>query len=261
MRRRRRSPRRRRGLRSRCGRRRAGSARSGGPASRRRTRRSRAGPRRVSIANTCAAPAASAACTAHRPTGPRPSTATLSPGSHAALGDGVVAGAHHVAGEQRDVVWTCRRGPGAASGSALGTSACSACVPCSEPSAAPWPNVRAALALVVVAAQAEEAGAAGACGSSPSTRSPGATRVTSSPAASTVPTNSWPIVKPGSILHAPVVDVQVRAADARWPRSRTIASSRALELGLGPLVDADLAGRLEGDGSHRLVRHVVASSS
>jgi hypothetical protein len=33
-------------------------------------------------------------------------------------------------------------------------------------------------------------------------------------AASTVPTYSWPIVKPGSICHAAVEDVEVRAADA-----------------------------------------------
>ena len=37
----------------------------------------------------------------------------------------------------------------------------------------------------------------------PSTRSPGATRVTPSPAAETVPTNSWPSVNPGSILTRP----------------------------------------------------------
>ena len=37
----------------------------------------------------------------------------------------------------------------------------------------------------------------------PSTRSPGATRVTASPTATTVPTYSWPIVKPGSICTRP----------------------------------------------------------
>ena len=37
----------------------------------------------------------------------------------------------------------------------------------------------------------------------PSTRSPSATLVTWSPVASTVPTNSWPIVKPGSIWTRP----------------------------------------------------------
>ena len=34
--------------------------------------------------------------------------------------------------------------------------------------------------------------------------------------------------------------------------TRTIASSRRAELGLGNVVDPDLAGRLEGDGTHRL---------
>ena len=88
----------------RADRRRAGSPRSGGRGSRRSSRATSSRCATVSIANTGPAPAASATCTAHSPTGPSPSTATLSPGLDAALGDRVVAGAHHVAGEQRDVV-------------------------------------------------------------------------------------------------------------------------------------------------------------
>ena len=59
---------------------------------------------RVDRDHAAPAPSASAACTAQRPTGPRPRTATVAPGSTPALDHRVVAGAHHVAGEQRDVV-------------------------------------------------------------------------------------------------------------------------------------------------------------
>jgi hypothetical protein len=52
-------------------------------------------------------------------------------------------------------------------------------------------------------------------------------------------------------LHAPVEDVQVRAAHARRldPDDRVFGIDR---LGLGALLDADDAGGLEGDGSHGL---------
>ena len=64
------------------------------------------------------------------------------------------------------------------------------------------------------------------------------------------PTYSWPIVKPGSMAtrpwkmcrslpHTPVASM------------RTIASSGRLQLGVGALVDAHLARRLEGDGVHQ----------
>src|SRR6202035_1467321 len=54
----------------------------------------------------------------------------------------------------------------------------------------------------------------------------------------------------GLDLHAPVVDVEVRAADARRldPDDRVAG---VLECRLGPIVDPNLAGGLEGDGSHR----------
>ena len=122
---------------------RAGPPRSGGPgcAPKRLAPSSRRSGT-VSIAITCAAPAARAACTAHRPTGPEAEHGGGVAGLQPAVGDGVEAGAHHVAGEQRDVVASCPRAPCAATRLAFGTSACSACVPCSEPSVAPWPNVR-----------------------------------------------------------------------------------------------------------------------
>ena len=54
-------------------------------------------------------------------------------------------------------------------------------------------------------------------------------------------------------LHPPVVDVEVRAADA----AGLDADDRVVgleQLGLGHLVDSHLAGRLEGHGSHRALR-------
>ncbi len=83
-----------------------------------------------------------AACTAHSPTGPEPEHRNDVARAHAAVLDRVKAGAHHVAGEQRHIVCSCPPARGAARGWRAGTSAMSACVPCSEPSVAPWPNVR-----------------------------------------------------------------------------------------------------------------------
>ena len=68
--------------------------------------------------------------------------------------------------------------------------------------------------------------------------------------ASTVPTYSWPIVKPGLDLDAAVVDVQVRAAHAGGLDLHD-RIARVEISGSGTSVDAHLAGRLEGDGAHR----------
>ena len=81
---------------------------------------------------------------------------------------------------------------------AVGTSAWSAWVPWSEPSAAPWPNTRA-WSHFMYQPRMQKKHRPQAVWKHPRTRSPSATLVTWSPAASTVPTNSWPIVKPGSI--------------------------------------------------------------
>ena len=49
-----------------------------------------------------------------------------------------------------------------------------------------------------------------------STRSPGATVLTPAPTCSTVPTASWPRIRPGGHLgHVPLQYVQVRTADGR----------------------------------------------
>jgi hypothetical protein len=49
--------------------------------------------------------------------------------------------------------------------------------------------------------------------------------------------------------HAPVVDVEVRAADAGGlhPDDRVVPRR---QLGLGTILDPDLSGRLEGDRLH-----------
>src|SRR5215211_1817662 len=155
----------------------------------------------VSIAITLAAPEALAAWTAHRPTGPRPSTATESPGRTPAWSTAcqpvpITSPANRAAssdmpsGTRRSVRLAC------------GTSTCSAWAPWSEPSARPWPKTRPSSHLwksprrqKKQVPQAEQ--------KQPSTRSPSDASVTASPAATTVPTNSWPSVKPGSISTRP----------------------------------------------------------
>ena len=88
---------------------------------------------------TCAAPAARAAWTAHSPTGPRPSTATLSPGrtGRAAWKPVPITSPAKSATSLAIPSGTRRRVR-----LAWGTSACSAWVPCRPPRAAPWPKVR-----------------------------------------------------------------------------------------------------------------------
>ncbi len=84
----------------------------------------------------------------------------------------------------------------------------------------------------------------------PSTRSPTATRVTASPAATHRADVLVPDREAGLDLDAAVVDVQVRAAHA----GRLDAHDRVAgveQLGLGTVLDADDAGGLEGDGAHR----------
>ena len=92
------------------------------------------------------------------------------------------------------------------------------------------------VALVVVAAAAEEAGAAGGAGSS---RARGRRRprsVTASPAAITVADELVADHEAGLDLDAPVVDVQVRPADAGRLDAHDRVVGRA-ELGLGALLD------------------------
>ena len=147
-------------------------------------------------------PTAFATWTAHRPTGPSPSTATVSPGSDAGLrrrrGSRCPSRRRRTAPRRR----TCPRGRAAASRLACGTSTCSACAPWSEPRVAPWPNTRAS-SHFWKAPRMQKKHAPHAVWKQPSTRSPTATRVTASRPRSTVPTNSWPIMKPGSILTRP----------------------------------------------------------
>ena len=202
----------------------------------------------VSTAITVSAPAAFAACTAQRPTGPRPSTATLPPGSRSGLGDRVVAGAHHVAGEQGDVV-------GEPSGTrrrvrfAFGTSSCSACAPCSEPSVAPWPKTRPRSHLWKSPAAAEEALAAGGAVGA---RGPGRRRRRRDLVAGREHRADVLVAdhEAGLDLDPPVVDVEVGAADsARLDPDHGVVGGDRLRI--RPLLDPHLSRRLEGHCPHR----------
>ena len=156
----------------------------------------------LSMAITFAAPAALAAWTAQRPTGPEAEHGRGVAGPQPGLVDRVPAGAHHVAGEQRDVV-------GHALGHApqrevrvrdehlLGLGALERAERLAVAEHAPL------VALVEVAAAAEEALAAGRAVAARARGRPRPPAVTPSPAATTVPTNSWPSVKPGSICTRP----------------------------------------------------------
>ena len=115
------------------------------------------------------APAASATWTAHRPTGPEPQDRDAVAGPDPALLDGVVAGAHHVPGEQRHIVGDRVPAPAAASGSPSARAPARPGCPGGS-RAARRGRTPASVALVVDAAQAVEARAAGACESS---RAPG----------------------------------------------------------------------------------------
>ena len=96
----------------------------------------------VSIAITSEAPAAFAACTAQSPTGPRPRIAAVSPSA---------SGRESIAWKPVPITSPANRATSSERPSgtlrrvrfACGTSTCSACAPCSEPSVAPWPKTRA----------------------------------------------------------------------------------------------------------------------
>ena len=115
--------------------------------------------------------------------------------------DRVVAGAHHVAGEQRHLVGEPvghppQRQVGGRDEQQLGLGALQRAERLAVPED---PSV---VALVVLSRAGRRSSPRRRCGSS---RAPGRPRrpVTASPAASTVPTYSWPIVKPGSIWTRP----------------------------------------------------------
>ena len=95
----------------------------------------------LSMAITLAAPEALAAWTAHRPTGPRPSTAAESPGRMPAWSTAcqpvpITSPANRAASS--DMPSGTRRRVRLA----WGTSTWSACAPWSEPSVLPWPKTR-----------------------------------------------------------------------------------------------------------------------
>ncbi len=122
-------------------------------------------------------------------------------------------------------------------------------MPCSEPSVAPWPKVRECTQRWKRARRQKKHSPQADLEAAQDTVADG-DRGDPSPTATTVPTYSWPIVKPGFDLDAAVVDVQVGAADARGLDAHDRVG-RVEQLGLGDVLDGDHAGRLEGDCAHR----------
>ncbi len=168
-------------------------------------------------------------------------------GAHAALEHGVVAGAHHVAGEQRHLVGDtfghpAQREVGHRHERLVGLRA----LEVSEQLAvAEHPR---AVALVVGAPQAEEARAAGGLEAAEHAIAHGdAGHVLTGGddgADELVPDR-----KAGLDLHPPVVDVEIRATDA----ARLDADDGVIagaQLGFGLLLDADELRALDRHGSH-----------
>ena len=200
------------------------------------------------MATIFAAPAAFAAWTAHKPTGPSPSTAAQSPGRMPAWSTAcqpvpITSPANSAtssdmpSGTLRSVRL------------AWGTSTCSACAPWSEPSVLPCPNTRPSShwwksprrqkkqLAARGAVTAEYTVALGDLGHAFAGRGHGAHELV-------------PEREAGFDGHPAVVDVQIRAADAGGLHAhhRVVALQ---QLGLGPLLDSNLAGSLEGDRLHR----------
>ncbi len=171
------------------------------------TRPSAAGSSTVSTATTSDAPDALATWTAHRPTGPRPSTATAAPGlerlrTGRVAADRVVGGPGHVAGEQRDLVREPVGDPaqgqvGVRHGDQLGLRSRQGAERGAVAEDPPG------VALVVLAAPADRSSCRRRCSRCPAPGRRPPTSLTPSPAATTVPTYSWPITKPGSIATRP----------------------------------------------------------
>ena len=123
-----------------------------------------------------------------------------------AVGDRVISGTHHVAGEQGDLVADAFGDP-AQRQVRVGHERLLGLRSLERTERRTVAERALVVALVVGAAQALKKHVPQAVWKHPSTRSPSDTRVTPSPAASTVPTNSWPSVNPGSMRDTAVVDV------------------------------------------------------
>ncbi len=169
-------------------------------------------------------------------------------GLQAAFGGGVVAGAHHVAGEQRDVIahalgHLAQHQVGARHERLLGLRALQRAERRAVPERA------RGVALVKQATQAEEAMPAGGLKAAEHA-------VADAHLVHLIADGGdradvlVPDRKARFDLHATVVDVQVRATHA----ARLDADDRVCrleQLGLGDVLDANFPGRLEGDGTHR----------
>ena len=175
-------------------------------------------------------------------------------GAHPRVDDRVVAGAHHVAGEERHLVGHPLRHPPQGEvrprhEQLLGLGALQVAEMGAVAEGAP------PLAAVVVAPQAGRAGRAGgveaaehavALGDALDVGSGGEHR-----ADELVPDR-----EAGLDRHPPVVDVQVGAADpARLDPNQRVVGRGDLRIGL--LLDPDLTGGLEGDGAHRRLPYLA----
>ena len=163
------------------------------------------------------------------------------------VGDGVVTGTHHVAGEQRHLVGHALRHPAKGEVGARHEQLLSL-GPLQIAEVGAVAEGAAALTAMVVAAQAGAAGGAGNV------------EAAENPVANGHPLHIGPrgehradeLVadrETGLDRHAPVVDVEVRAADpARLdPHHRLV---RSADLRVRLLVDPNLSGSLKGDRSH-----------
>ena len=169
-------------------------------------------------------------------------------GPHPGVGDRVVAGAHHVAGEERHLVGHPLGHPaqgqvGARHEQLLGLGA----LQVAEVGAVA--EGLAVLAAVVVAAQA---GGAGRAGGVEAAQHAVADRDPLDVVAGGEHRADELVADREALLdrHPAVEDVQVGAADpARLDPDQRVVSGG--QLGIGLLLDPDLAGSLEGDSAHR----------
>src|SRR6266550_6180830 len=165
------------------------------PAASASARRAGAGSR--STPNTVPAPSASRACTVQYPTGPSPTTATISaavgPARHAAYTPVVRTSPTKSARSS-----STAGGMGSRLISAKGTRTRSACAPGRSPPNGPAPRI-ACSSQRDVSPRRQNQQDPHAMWKDTTTRSPGRKPVTSSPIDSTTPTASWPRTEPWSI--------------------------------------------------------------
>ncbi len=206
----------------------------------------------MSIAITRAAPASTAHCTAHRPDGTEAQDGDHVTRGDAAVDDRVVAGAHDVAGEQRDVVGEAlrdapQREVRERDERQLGLRALQVA------EAAAVAERARVLALVEQRAPAEPARAARdleAAEDAVADRDARDRVAGGDDLADELVADREALLDP----HAPVVDVQVGPADPAGEDADDRVVRRD-QLGIGLLDQLDVLGTLEGDGLHAAGRY------